>query len=77
MSGENEQFYKCHACGETKFCHDVSAVYEEVFDSKAKTVVEGKHYCDGENWACQKCRVKIPKQYISAFLSEMYKASER
>jgi len=77
MSGENEQFYKCHACGETKFCHDVSEVYEEVFDSKVKTVVEGKHYCDGENWECQKCHVKIPKQYISIFLKEMYEASER
>ena len=68
-------FYKCHKCGGTKFCHDVTEIYEEVFDSKERTVVEGSHYNDGEDWICKECNAKIPEADIDEFLSQMYDAT--
>jgi len=64
-------FYKCHMCGGTKFCHDVSIVYEEVFDSEEKIVVQGKHYNEGEDWVCQNCNVGMPKANVDEFISQM------
>ena len=71
----SENCYVCHSCGGTKFCHDVSEVYEEVFDSKEKSVTEGKHYSDGEDWVCKSCGAKIPKGSVSNFLEQMYDAT--
>lgn len=70
-----DDFYKCRSCGSNKFTHDVSEIYEEVFDSKEKTVVEGKHYNDGSDWSCNECHVTIPKADVNEFLSQMYDAT--
>jgi len=75
MVNEMDDFYKCCSCGGNKFTHDVSEIYEEVFNSKEKTVVEGKHYNDGADWCCNKCHVKIPKADVNEFLSQMYDAT--
>lgn len=70
-----DDFYKCRSCGSNTFTHDVSEIYEEVFNSKKGTVVEGKHYNDGEDWYCKECNVKIPKADVNKFLSQMYDAT--
>ena len=75
MSGIDEGYYICHICGGTKFSHDVTEIFEEVFDSKEKTVKEGKHYNEGEVWCCMKCNNGIPKYNISEFMEQMYDAS--
>jgi len=72
---EMSDFYKCRTCGSNKFSHDVSEIYEEVFDSEKETVVEGKHYNEGSSWVCKECSAIIPSRDVDNFLSQMYDAT--
>lgn len=67
-------FYKCRSCGSNKFTHDVSVLYEEVFDSKEKTVVEGKRYNVGTDWCCKECNTNVPDDDVNKFLLQMFDA---
>jgi len=70
-----DDFYKCRSCGSNEFTHDVSVLYEEVFDSKEKTVVERKRYNVGTVWCCKKCNANIPSNDVNKFISRMCDAS--
>lgn len=67
-------FYKCHKCGSTKFNHDVTEIYEEIFDSKEEKVIEDDHYTSGTTWRCKECKAGIPEEDHQKFLSRMYDA---
>ena len=70
-----DDFYKCSNCGGNKFAHDVSVVYEEVFDSKEGIVAKGKHYTDGASWSCKECNAIIPSVDVETFLSQVFGAT--
>lgn len=67
-------FYKCHKCGGTTFHHDVTEIYEEIFDSKEPKIMEDDHYTSGDAWQCKKCDAKIPEETHQEFLLQMYDA---
>lgn len=67
--------YACRSCGGTKFSHDVTVVYEEIFDSEEKHLIEGEPFSDGEDWECRHCKAKIPKGDVADFLEQMYNVS--
>ena len=71
LFNEVSDFYKCHKCGETVFCHDVTEVYEEEFNSEPQAVVEGKRYSDSKPWRCSSCNALIPGANLREFLTQI------
>jgi len=66
-----DDFYKCHKCGNAKFSHDVTDVYEEEFNSEFPAVAEGKHYFDSKPWRCSSCNALIPGAKIRELLIQI------
>lgn len=67
-------FYKCYKCGESEFNHDVTEVYEEIFDSKEGKIIEDDRYFSTGVWQCKKCQAEIPEEDHQKFLLQMYDA---
>jgi DNA-directed RNA polymerase subunit RPC12/RpoP len=65
---------RCRKCGSTIFYHEITSIFDEIFDTNTDVIILDNESNQGDNWRCKHCGTHISSEDKDRFFDVMYEA---